>query len=1559
MIMKKMIEFSINHQRFFNTLVLIIVGAAIYTYIITPKDLLPELKEGYINIEIVYPGASAELIQQEITHPVETKLTPLVEVERVSSISRQNYAAIEVKVNRNFTKDLSIAYDKIQNTINDIAFPEKVLTPKLSTFTLKDLPVLSIHLESSNQNKLYQVSKNIEQELLLIPTLKPPIIDGRQKYEYKIKINPYKLQTRGISLGEIYNSFAEKKSDIPGGEVKQDDHYYKVNVVSPLENITDVENIVIRANEQGNTVRLKDVAEVEFSFEEPKSYHSVNGHVGIIFHIIKKTEADIINIKKVIDKLVQKYQKQYPDIIFSVFGDQSLRIKNRINLLNSNLSIGLILVFIVLVLFFNFYTSLWTTLGVPVAFSLALITGVLFTGIDLNTISIIGFLLILGVVVDDGIVFSENAYRHFEMGKTPKQAVIDGMSEVSLSVIFATLTTIASVVTIFILDLKIGDLSRPLAIVMIFTLVSSTFEALFVLPGHLVHSFTHIKKDNISKIAEFKNKMFDFLKNNYSQILFVLVTHRKKSFFILIAIIFTLTALMAINVPFLFFAGPIKTISVFFETPVNSSLEENKKVTDQISHFFLENSAFDDVYAVSGFQGEKYKTAIRGDVNIAIHPNYNWLSFKNKLKNYIDNNISNISQYRFNPIGEDSFYFDKLDFAVKGTNLQAVQDLAEKIKIFLQTRPNIDNPRINISAPTLVQEIIVKEDKARSYGVTPKNIAQNISMAYEGVVAGSIVSGGDSHTIRLSYDSTYHTVDSLMNMRIPNNFNRFVQLNQIAEIRSNTYRTDIYSDSGFYIIRIQDSLYDTKNIANNASQLLNDVKKEFAAYSNTIDAFLSFDDEKQEVDEGVKKIIIALIVGVILVFLIILYMFNSFIATLLATFGIPFIFFGLILGLFIMNLPMSNMALIGMISLLGLVVNDSIVMLEFLYQNIDLNKEFIPELVDKVSTRFRPIFMTTITTLVGVAPLAFGFAGNEFLLQPLAVVIFFGMLSVTLITLILLPLIISILQLDQRKNKIFTEKSTRGISKTLQPLIKQNKLNLLLLLPLCFISPIFSQTTNTNLVFEDKVIYNEDMFLSIYLENSFKEKIIKENLKISDQKVNIAFEPYTGSFFANLDIGYANTTNPIPLQNIAINGEALSKDLRADGTNYTFSIGADALIYPLGTYLKVQGGIKNTDFRSQMLDISPTQIPPQLQEFREKSLLPYFNITLVQPLLQNGFAYNIHSKVIKIARNRKSIEYLQEKLKLQDIIFKALIKYHKLILDTKILSIREKTLQEITSVYNYQRRLANVGARSLFDIQQLEVKIKQIALDINDAMSQLELDIQNLEEELGVSLDRNELNFFEYSLLSEKIFSEQDTYRIALENSMDLVQLSLHLQNAKYALDITKNKYLPELNAIVSYETSESFFKNHPTLNINGSQFTIPQDQFYFGLQLKTPISLITKNAKIKEAYAQITNLKYTEEDTKLEIKLATREKVRYWQQIKNRILQQEDIISVERSIAKEASTRYQNSEISLIDFFEYQENLRQSEIKLAVDQFNQILSSFTIEAIQGTLLSTYNIELI
>ncbi|MGL5722605.1 MAG: TolC family protein [Brevinema sp.] len=507
------------------------------------------------------------------------------------------------------------------------------------------------------------------------------------------------------------------------------------------------------------------------------------------------------------------------------------------------------------------------------------------------------------------------------------------------------------------------------------------------------------------------------------------------------------------------------------------------------------------------------------------------------------------------------------------------------------------------------------------------------------------------------------------------------------------------------------------------------------------------------------------------------------------------------------------------------------------------------------------------------------------------------------------------------------------------------------------INPLFAQDEPPEVSY---IVLDEQEFLSRYLDTSYQKKALQSSLIASQQKTKIAFEPYMGSLFVDASAGNGTTTNLLPLHNIATNGVPLTTDYTTvDYTNLAISMGADITVYPIGTYLKVQGGTSAYNIRSQTIDATiPNVNDITVNEYRDRYDRPYFNITLVQPWLKNGFAYNFHSRVIKISSNETAIAQSKNLQELENIVFQALLQYHKIILQTKSIAIANQSLNDLRELYNTQRRLQRAGARASFDIQQIQLKIHEITTTLAQEENTLELSLQLVEEQLRTPLNRSNLNLVDHSLTLENEYEATNIYQQALTRSRDLLQTELLLSNVSHTVRVLKNQRLPELNTIFAYETANSSYKDHPFLNQNNQAFSIPQNNFYAGLQFKMPLIPISGNARVAEIVAQSNQIEHSKAYLMEKLQSVARERHLEWQNNKMKTANRKENIEMNRAIVVEALRRYRISEMSVTDFFDYEENYRQNQLKLARDEFDYKISALAVEFFQGTLLSSYDITL-
>ncbi|MGL5254166.1 MAG: efflux RND transporter permease subunit [Brevinema sp.] len=1521
--MRSLINFSIKHGKFFHFVSLVIVGFGMFTFYNARKDFIPPVKEAIISVKIIYPGASSEIVRREIVSRVEDEISSIFEIERVSSVSRKNTGIITLFIDRQYYNSVQTVLQKVKDKIDAIELPEISQAPEYTVIDYAaDIKVISLHMSGENAD---DASRELESSLKRLKGINEVEVLGRQDYRYTVNFDPHKLKRMGIPLLEVVQAVKMAIPDIPGGEILQDNVNRNISLTADFDSISAIENIVIRANEDLRSIRIKDLATVEYSLPKPDYIYSYNGIKGIVFKLSKTKNTDIIQFTKSVGRVVEEHQEKNPDISYQIFKDTSIQVTSRLNLLYNNLSIGLILVFIVLLLFFRLSTSLWTVLSIPISFALAAIIAISFFDITINLISMIAFIVALGIVVDDAIVFAENAFRHLEQGESPKEAVIKGMVEVLPSVVFAIMTSVGVILCMLLIGGRVGDFARPLIVVLALCLSVTLFEGILILPSHLLHSF---EKYQLSKKTTWRDSFFEPISVAYRKIITFLLAYRKTSF-ILVAGGFILAAFFLFrSVPFVFFGGPPENIIIHTETEPGTPIEVTFEQVQDIGNILKTYEGLNEVLIEAGYNGSSHRVKIEANIKHGFDPRFNWNILKNQILTMANSN-SLLRNTRFYVRREDDTGSspDLIDISVKGTDYNAVLALANEVKEFAATQPNTENPRLSTSDAGKELRVTVDPEKAYAAGISPRNVALSLSVAFEGTAPRTIIRDGKEIDIYLQYDDKFKTGKDLHNFSVPNKFARFLSLSSFSTIDLEPAQSEIITESGLYSIHVLDTLRNVNVLSNNSFAIQAAVERRFNQKKDS-KAAVFFDGIQKDTNQSLNQMLLATILSSVVIFLMLIFMFNSYLHSFLVILMIPFISMGLTFGLKVLNLPMTNMALTGSIALIGMVVNDGIVLMEFLRIYVHGKDDFNKALIDGASLRLRAIFMATSTTVVGIMPLALGFAGSEFFLQPLAAAMMFGILFNSIITLILLPLAVSILEND------FKNSFTKSIK-------LHGAWIALILIP---VFPVFSQDKLTNLM-------TEQDFLTLYLDKAFSPKIYEESLRIAREQKKSAYSSYTGSFFAQTSIAGGYTTNTFPIQNISLQGTPVSDDILANFINGEVAVGVDATVYPTGTYVKIEGGaqfINQSSFRSD-LALAPTGQPNiNSESIRERYSVPYFEITLAQPFLKNGFAYNMHKKQVNISKNTADATVLQERIRLEETVVDALFKYHSLIFNVQSLIFRRESLDRMNYLLNRQKNLQRLGARAVWDIQQIEANHKKLESAVDIMSISLEKDFIELENRLEITLDRSDIGFLDYSLVADQQYFSDAIYKMALARNTDLAKVRLLVESQQMGADILKNQSLPDLTLSVSYNYSPRI-SHENTANIT-------TQALYAGLKFSMPLAYHLERAKFLEGKYKAQKAALEQQHYETELLHTSSTYAADWNAIQRDISAKIEVEILLQKVANGAMERWKNSEISLNDLFIHEENLRQAKIDLAESRYRAKKLALMIHLLQGTLLETYQV---
>ena len=1023
--MKRLIEFFLKNSVFTHTLFVIIILMALIAYRNVPKELFPPATLDKILIQGGYPGASAETLNKMVVIPIEDKIKNYPEISKIESVISNGSFVITADVKPGSNK-LELLSD-FKNVVADIKrdLPSDMDEP-IVTIAKKSFPLMFISVASNKLDKdqLLNVAETLQKRLSRLKNISNITIMGKSDKNIYFELNNEKIESLGLNKNLVISALSSINTIFPVGKIEDSKHYF---VSFFPQGVKDFKNTFLKIGNK--VIRLSDIAIIKKAFATPTQIGEYDGIPNLMLNVTKGESGDAIALSKKIKEILKEFHKKYPNVVFGISMNTSKWVANRFNTVVSNIIFGLILVFFVMWIFLNVRISFVVTLGIPTSFAIAIIFLDYFN-YSLNLLSMLGALIALGMIVDEAIVVSENIYRHLEMGKDKFQAAIDGTMEVFWPVVASSLTTILAFLPMLLIKGEIGVFIKILPIMITILIVSSILEAFVFLPLHSKEILKVTKNDK-------KEIFWEKLQAFYRKILWVFFKFRY-----LILIFFL------IIVPFLTFEGFKHSKFQLFPTfdasqiYVNGSFETNYTLTQTAKAIkpiekTLKKYIGNNVKGFTTIVGLKMNN--KGESN----------NGENNFQIFVD-------LYDKKPTDFYNKYIAPIFQPVKITHQTRTitsQQLALKIKKALSKLHIKGLKELNVIVP---QAGIVKSDIVISIaGNNQKDILWAIHFlernmknikgvyniyddaelgAYElklkinsfgkklGFNEGNLYNQLRAFFGEADYAKTFdkngivEIVLEDMNknkfnelkyfrVNIPNT-NNYIELNKIVNFVS--YRTfkKIYKYNGIAAKSVYASV-------NKKILTVNEFYKKIAPVLEKIKKRgleIIIGGAKKTSKSFMKDLQESLVVAVLLIFLILVLMFNSVILPFIVISVIPLSFLGVIIGNHIMGMNMTMLGMIGIVGLAGVVVNDGIVMIDFIKK-----AKNIEEIVIFASKRLRPILLTSITTFFGLITLMFFPYGQSAILQPLAIALGFGLMWGTLLNLFYLPVFFYILNKKRLK----------------------------------------------------------------------------------------------------------------------------------------------------------------------------------------------------------------------------------------------------------------------------------------------------------------------------------------------------------------------------------------------------------------------------------------------------------------------------------------------------------------------------------------------------------------
>lgn len=1025
-----MIRFFAERSVPVNLLFIILLISGLFFAISLPVESIPNISLGLVAVYTPWAGASPENVEKLLTSKLEEQLENLDHVVWIKSISVQGLSRIHVK----FSEDLDDSlydelYLKAQNEVEKIRdeLPEDAKTPDVSLVDFSTIrPTIIIALGDKNINEKARIAmaKELREKLLEIPGMKKVKIRGERKEIIKVEVKSATMNKHKLSILEVAESIQKENKVLPGGTLKLHNSEITVRTLSERKNIGELQSVIVRSYSDGSNLRLKDIAKISWAFKDWKNIYRVQGEPAIFLSCVKKDNENALTIIPRIKKEVSEYQKKLPiKIKYQFFKDNVLYINKVLLVLKSNLSMGLVLVFVLLWLWLGISNALLAVIGIPFAFLCSAIF-LSWTGNTLNEMVLISLVLVSGMVVDDAIIILENMHRHYEdSGKLLESAII-GTQEVFWPVVSATATTIAAFLPMLLMTGIIGKIMSIVPKTVSITLAASLIEAFLILPNH----FTDINSLVVFKNNKHREKKSNSLILLYLSTLKIILKWRyiaSFSFFVIFTIGFmVLIYFLPISVSL--FPSDHHDFWITIKVAENARIEYTvgkvKKI-EKILDTIPANEIINYVVEVGRAMDENYQLILSKNVaqfTVTLNPDRKTSRTTNEIIEDVRAKIHKAQLKGFSSI--DVIHTPNgpqqgkpVAVIIRGEDiekLKKIRDITinklEKTKGVKDIKDDLQNSKHQLS-------IRFKDDLLKRYNIDRVTIAKTITSAIEGAEIAEMNYFGKQHKIVVQYAKK--DISSLRNLKeikvkIPSG-----ELIRIDDITDITYQRSIAQIPHHNHKR---AITVTANIEKNNNTSLN-VNKELQAYMDQeLQKFpgytCEFGGEYEETNRSFQALKIAFIISMLLVYMILGTQFNSFIQPLIIMSIIPFTVLGVGYGLALFRLPFTMLTFMSTIGMIGIVVNDSLVLIDFINREVTLQEDKHNAVLTAVHKRLRPIILTTLTTVIGLLPLALGIGGSSITWSPMATAFSWGLTFATILTLFLIPALYLIID-DMRYKK--------------------------------------------------------------------------------------------------------------------------------------------------------------------------------------------------------------------------------------------------------------------------------------------------------------------------------------------------------------------------------------------------------------------------------------------------------------------------------------------------------------------------------------------------------------
>jgi multidrug efflux pump len=979
------------------------------------RESIPAVPTGWCQIITIVPGASAEEVEQLVTVPLETAAAGVENIDQMFSTSREGLSSIFVQFEPT-VEDVGRAVIEISNQTGRVELPDLAEEPMIREFKVT-VPTMALAIRGDVPERvLREVALDLVQDLEEIEGIAEVGKFGVREREVRVEVDPDRTSAYGVPITAVADALGTRAFNVPAGTIESPTDTRLVRGMTRVASAEEIAGVVVRPDPLGGGVHVGDVADVFEGFADPMIVGRVNGEPATVLMLRKDAVSDSLKISENVRALLDELRPGLPEgVSIQIFGDAAPEVRRSLETLYSNAGTGLLLVIALLWYFVGGRNATMAALGIPVALAGAII-GMQLMGITINVISLLALILCLGVVVDDAIIIIENIYRHMEEGVPRRQAAVEGTLEVFWPVVASTATTCAAFLPLLLMTGVLGEFFSIIPKVVILALVASLFEAMLVLPSHMA-DFARIPiKKAVAEGATRTETRWERLGRRTNAIyrgsLEVALRYRWPVILAAYGLAVGLVVLAAKTKDVVLFTdGDVDMFDVRVELPTSATREQTDAVIEEVERriLALESPDVEATVAVRGIT-RNAMGVVNGD-NVGMVTTYmkpaeqrsglmagrELLTRANRLfDDLVGPSSMEIVEHRPGPPRGAP-----VAVRVFGEDLDQLVELNEAVQAELRQISGVTTMQDNWDLGRPELQVVVDEDRAALHMLTAPMITGWLARAFGTTAVATAREGRDEVDVfvRLA-ESVRQDPSRLETLEVPTPAGPLVALRELAEVREARGPQFIQRHDQQRMVATYAQIDETATSSQEVNRQLQTRLAPLIAANP--DVQIEYGGQYEETAESIDSLMSSFLVAILLVYTILATQFQSFSQPMIVMAAIPLSFIGVAIGFFVTNSPIGMIALVGVVGLAGMVVNDSLVMVDFINERrrggLDLREAVLTAAV----LRLRPIFLTTITTVAGLLPLAMSGAASP-LLSPMANAICWGLSFATVLTLVLIP----------------------------------------------------------------------------------------------------------------------------------------------------------------------------------------------------------------------------------------------------------------------------------------------------------------------------------------------------------------------------------------------------------------------------------------------------------------------------------------------------------------------------------------------------------------------------